>query len=90
MFNEIITGQTSGATARVRVWSPDNNTIEIATVAGTFARGETIIGSTSGATHVISIVDTEVNDDGFADNYNIEVEADGILDFTEKNPFGIP
>jgi len=90
LFNEIITGQTSGATARVRVWNPDNNTIEIATVAGTFARGETIIGSTSGATHVISVVDTEVNDDGFADNYNIEVEADSILDFSERNPFGIP
>ena len=90
LFNEIITGQTSGTTARVRVWNPDSNTIEIATVAGTFAKGETIIGSTSGATHVISVVDTEVNDDGFADNYNIEVEADGILDFSEKNPFGIP
>ena len=89
-FNELITGQTSGATARVRVWDSVNVTLEIATVAGTFARGETIIGSTSGATHVISVVDTEVNDDGFADNYNIEVEADSILDFTEKNPFGIP
>ena len=29
-------------------------------------------------------------DDGFADNINIETEADAIIDFSERNPFGIP
>ena len=89
-FNELITGQTSGATARVRVWDSVNVTLEIGTVAGTFVKGETIIGSTSGASHVISVVDKSMNDDGFSDNDNIELEADGILDFSETNPFGIP
>jgi len=28
--------------------------------------------------------------DSYADNYNIEVEADAILDFSEQNPFGTP
>ena len=90
MFNELITGQTSGTTARVRVWDAESRTLEIATVSGIFVRGETIIGATSGAIHVISKVNNEVNDDGFADNINIEAEADSILDFSEKNPFGIP
>jgi hypothetical protein len=90
VFNELITGQTSGTTARVRVWDAESRTLEIATVSGIFVRGETIIGATSGAIHVISKVNNEVNDDGFADNINIEAEADSILDFSEKNPFGIP
>ena len=29
-------------------------------------------------------------DDGFADNLEIETQADSILDFTEQNPFGTP
>ena len=90
LFNEVITGQTSGATARVRVWDPVNNTLEIGTVAGTFVKEEVIIGSTSNAIHAISVASNLKNDDGFSDNDNIELEADGILDFSETNPFGIP
>ena len=91
LFNEVITGQTSGATARVRVWDPVNNTLEIGTVAGTFVKEEVIVGSTSNAIHAISVASNFLkNDDGFSDNDNIELEADGILDFTETNPFGIP
>ena len=26
----------------------------------------------------------------FADNDNIQTEGDSIIDFTEKNPFGMP
>ena len=48
-------------------------------------------GSKSGATQVIRIVDTQIGDDEeYADNFNIEAEADEILDFTEQNPFGVP
>ena len=28
--------------------------------------------------------------DPYTDNDNIEIEADGILDFSESNPFGNP
>ena len=28
--------------------------------------------------------------DGFGDNFMIEEEADLIIDFSEKNPFGTP
>ena len=89
-FNEIVTGSSSGTTARVRVHNAVDNTLEIATISGDFVAGETVTGETSGATAEIRVVSTEPNDDGFADNINIETEADSIIDFSEQNPFGMP
>jgi len=90
IFNEIITGSSSGTTARVRTWDGSTNTLIVGTVAGEFVRGETLVGSTSGASYELRIVDVQPADDGFADNINIEVEADNIIDFSEQNPFGMP
>ncbi len=89
-FNEIITGGTSGTTARVRTWNGSTNVLEVASVSGTFVVGETLTGGTSGATHVIRLINIEPDNDEYADNLNIENEADSIIDFTEQNPFGIP
>ena len=89
-FNEVVTGSTSGTTARVRRWDSDTTELDIYDVNGLFRVGETITGSTSGATNVIRLVDDGPADDGFADNDNFETEADSILDFTEQNPFGTP
>ena len=89
-FNEVVTGSTSGTTARVRRWDSDTTELDIYDVNGVFRVGETITGSTSGATNVIRLVDDGPADDGFADNDNFETEADSILDFTEQNPFGTP
>ena len=91
-FNEPVTGQTSGATARVRAWVADLNILELGNIAGTFVQGETVVGNVSAASHVIRTVGRGVDpeDEGYADNYNIETEADAILDFSEENPFGIP
>ena len=53
--------------------------------------GETLTGASSGATHDIRLIDTELGEtEAYADNFNIEAEADKILDFTESNPFGTP
>ena len=90
VFNEIVTGQTSGTTARVKTWNSTTNTLEVGTVAGTFALGEYILGKSSGASHKLRIVDADPLDDGFADNKTIETVADTILDFSEGNPFGTP
>ena len=90
LFNEIVTGSSSGTTARVRVWNSETNELEVGTVAGEFVRGETITGATSGASYDLRVVDSNPADDGFADNLNIETEADAIIDFSERNPFGIP
>ena len=89
-FNETVTGSTSGATGRVRVWNSVTNVLEVSSINGTFSIGENIVGSVSGASHALRIVNTDPTDDGFADNINIEAEADKILDFTEQNPFGTP
>ena len=89
-FNEVVTGSVSGTTARVRIWNSETNVLEVGTVAGEFVRGENIVGATSGASYGLRTIDLQPADDGFADNINIEREADAILDFSEQNPFGIP
>ena len=90
VFNEIITGQTSGVTARVRTWNGTTNILEVASVTGDFRVGETITGGTSGASRVLRLRDIEPDNVEFADNFTIETEADAILDFSEQNPFGTP
>ena len=90
IFNEIVTGSVSGATGRVRTWDSITNILEVSSISGAFSIGENIVGSSSKASHALRIVDEEPTDDGFADNTNIELEGDKILDFTEQNPFGTP
>ena len=89
IFNEIVTGSTSGTTGRVRTWDSSTNVMEVSSVTGSFTLGETLVGQSSGASHVLRISDVTL-DSGFADNANIETAADAILDFTESNPFGVP
>lgn len=90
VFNEIVTGSVSGTTGRVRTWNSSTNILEVGNVNGEFTITENIVGSTSGATHGLLSASLDPTDDGFADNINIEIEADSILDFSEQNPFGIP
>ena len=90
VFNETITGQTSGTTARVKEWDSVNNTLEISIVDGKFTDGETILGSNSGALYAVLKTNTDNLVSGFDDNDNIQTQADSIIDFTEKNPFGMP
>ena len=90
VFNEIVTGGTSGATARVRTWNSTTSEIEISNVDGTFSVSETLTGATSGASRVVRLIDLTNYDDGFGDNDTFETEADDILDFSEGNPFGTP
>ena len=89
-FNEIVTGSTSNTTARVRSWDADTNVLEVASVSGRFSKGETLTGSTSGATRTLRTIDKTIDNDPYADNFDIETAADAILDFSEQNPFGIP
>lgn len=90
LFNEIVTGSVSGATARVRTFNSTTNVLQIAKVTGTFQVNETLTGGTSSATSIIRIVDSDPIDNVFSENSLIETEADSILDFTERNPFGAP
>ena len=71
------------------IWA-STNVLEVASIVGAFVVGEILTGSSSGATRKLRTVDKDPLDDGFADNTNIETQADLILDFSEANPFGTP
>ena len=90
VFNEIVTGSTSGTTARVRSWNAITNVLEVATVSGSFIPGESIVGTASSASRKLRSIDTFAVEDGYSDNENIETEADSIIDFSSTNPFGMP
>jgi hypothetical protein len=90
IFNEVVTGSTSTTTARVRKWNTITNELEVSNVNGYFIAGETVVGSGSSASYQIRNIDVNINNDGYADNEEIQVEADDIIDFSEINPFGKP
>jgi hypothetical protein len=95
---EIIYQGTSVAnsTARAVVYSYEaNSAVNIIQMVGEFTNGVYMKGNTSSANRICLSVntDTQVNESVFeddADNFIIEQEADGIIDFTESNPFGEP
>ena len=89
-INEVVAGSVSGATARVRNWNSGTNILDVYKVNGSFKVSENIVGSTSGASHPLLSADTSVQSDGYADNDQIESNADSIIDFSERNPFGQP
>jgi hypothetical protein len=90
IFNEVVVGSISSTTARVRSWNSITNSLEVSNVTGEFLVSETIVGSASSASHKLRVINTNPANDGFADNENIENEADSIIDFSEINPFGMP
>ena len=90
VFNELVTGSTSGTTARVRSWSVITNVLEVASVSGSFTPGETIVGAASNASRTLRTIDNFAVQDGYSDNSDIEIEADNIIDFSNTNPFGMP
>jgi len=90
IFNEVVTGGTSGTTARVKQWTLATYELEVSIVDGDFIPGEVITGNDSGAKYVLSVQNKDDLVTPFADNDNIEARADLILDFSETNPFGMP
>jgi len=97
VYNETITGQTSGVTAKVKdfreIEAQQNETnppleVQVYLNTGTFSPGEVVVGSISGALYTVQNYDRDSYDDPYDSNEEIEFEADSILDFTESNPFG--
>jgi hypothetical protein len=82
----------TSATVQALVYDFVPNTyIEVYRTIGTFSTG-TLKGNTSNAQWTISAVDnmTIMNNafEDIQDNSRIETESDGIIDWTETNPFG--
>jgi len=78
--------------AFVHSWESDTKKLQIYLVKGEFSNTANVIGNTSGAIWSSNTVDDFANDDNIfediTDNKRIQVEADDIIDFSEKNPFG--
>lgn len=100
-FNEVVIGTISGTKARVKRWNIISGILEVGSLSGKFVSGDVLVGQTSGASYPIRIINTdnlsdpqdqfkENKEGAFADNRNIQKEADLILDFSEQNPFGTP
>lgn len=97
VYNEEITGQSSGVTARIRNYKKrtDISTIyppvdiQVSLNTGNFSVGETVVGTISGATYIIESYNRQSYENPYDVNEEIEIEADTILDFSESNPFGV-
>ena len=98
LVNEIVYQGTSleNATAQAVVYRFEPaSAIDVIQVRGNFISGRNIVGNTSNAIYgcVFENTDTQVDDNTFEDlvnNVQIEQEADGIIDWSESNPFGTP
>lgn len=85
-FNEVIKGSNTGTSAYVKDWDYDNRILKVSIINGNFALGERIVGV--GASYRVLSIETNDIHTPFADNKQIQEEADQIIDFSEKNPFG--
>jgi hypothetical protein len=87
----------ANAQAIVHTWTPATRKLDIIRVQGTFVGNANTIAVTSGAVWKTNTStfqsDTAFDNSAFediVDNTRIETESDGIIDFTEINPFGEP
>lgn len=100
IFNEEVVGSASSMTARVKDWNVQTLRLQLSNTSGPFTPGELIVGQESGASYqIISgnqliTIDEKIEDgivvDGFTQNDDIQIAANEILDFSERNPFGVP
>ncbi len=97
VYNETITGETSGTTAVVRDFEivestipgvPDSTVLRVSLNTGEFSPDEVVVGSISSARYVVTNYNSESYDNPYDSNEEFELEADNILDFSESNPFG--
>ena len=96
IYNELVTGQTSGVTARVKdfkkrvdlsaVYPPVE--LRVSLNSGSFYENEVVVGSISSARYLVESYNTDPYDDPYDANSDIESEGKSLLDFNEKNPFG--
>ena len=88
--NEVVVGSSSGTTGRVKTWNSQTSILELSNITGTFRMGELLVGQTSGAEYKLANLNINNTNDPYAQNQDIQIEASGIIDFNEKNPFGTP
>jgi len=86
---ETVTGSVSNETGEVKSWDSVNRILQVINRTGTFATGENITGDDSGAVWTVATYSTIENTNSEYDqNAYIEDEADELIDWGERNPFG--
>ena len=86
---EVVAGGTSNVTAEVKSWDSTTRQLQVYNRSGIFTIPETVTGQTSGAAWTSASYNTLNNTSSeFDQNSAFETNADGILDFSEGNPFG--
>ncbi len=86
------------ATARAIVigWNPDTKVLRINDVVGNFMASQMIVGNSSGSAYLLGATTTlstptdlvtHFANDDYADNQEIEIESDKIIDWSEIDPF---
>jgi hypothetical protein len=93
LYNEIVRGTTSGTTAYVKDWNKPSRILKVSIIDGNFIPGETIVGmgtTANGSNASYKLISVNKDDlyDPYAENIQIETEADDIIDFSQSNPFG--
>ena len=90
IFNEVITGESSGTTAVVKDFTNTSllTSLSLSINTGEFNEGEVVVGSSSSARYTVLNYNTDSYEDPYDSNEEIEFNADNIIDFTESNPFG--
>jgi hypothetical protein len=80
------------ASAQVKDWDRANNKLYLINITGNFAETANVIGSSSNAAYYLASKDDigDFTDYDLYDNRILQTEADGFIDFSEKNPFGEP
>jgi hypothetical protein len=76
--------------AVVQSWIPSSNTLSVSNIAGEFTDGQQIIGQSSNSRYLLTTFDplsNPANKETY-DNKYIQTSANGIIDFSESNPFG--
>ncbi len=88
IFNEVVTGEQSGAKSRVKSWDSLTNTLKVGVTSKDFTPGEIIVGSISSARYPLHKYEIPDLYDKYEQNDEIQEESDSIVDFSESNLFG--
>jgi hypothetical protein len=77
--------------AIVQTFNAVSNTLTVTNIAGEFVNAVEIIGSSSNSRYILATYDP-LEDNSYSetyDNKHIDLSSEGVIDFSETNPFGL-
>ena len=78
------------ALAVVQSFIPSSNTLTVTNISGEFVNEYPIIGASSNARYTLVTYDP-LEDHSYSESYDnkhIDLSSEGVIDFSESNPFG--